>query len=98
MCIIVLDFDFISDEQDDDLLIDRRDRVINICEIKYSSEEFVIDKTYDQDLRSKISAFRIETETRKSIQLIMITTFGLKNNMYSGIVQNQVTLDDLFLP
>lgn len=81
-----------------DLLIDRRDRVINLCEIKFSIGEFTIDQAYDLALRNKISVFRQETKSRKSLQLIMITTYGLKRNMYSGLVQNQVTLDDLFQP
>ena len=81
-----------------DLLIDRRDRGINLCEIKFSIGEFTIDQAYDLALRNKISVFRQETKSRKSLQLIMITTYGLKRNMYSGLVQNQVTLDDLFQP
>lgn len=79
-----------------DLVIDRRDRVINICEMKYSINEFTIDKAYDRNLRDKMEAFRLETKTRKALHLTMITTFGVRQNMYSGIVQSQVTLDDLF--
>lgn len=81
-----------------DLLIEHRDRIISLCEIKYSTEAFVIDKAVDLALRNKISAFRAQTKTKKTVQLIMITTYGVKRNMYSGIAQNQVTLDDLFQP
>lgn len=80
-----------------DLLIDRRDRVINICEMKFSINEYVIDKAYDENLRNKIEAFRNETKTRKALQVTMITTYGVKKNMYSNRVQSQLTLDDLFL-
>ena len=80
-----------------DLLIDRRDQVINICEIKFSLNEFVIDKDYEQSLRNKIVVFRENTGCRKTIQLSMITTYGLRRNKYSGIVSNEVVLDDLFL-
>ena len=79
-----------------DMLIDRRDRVINICEMKFCSDEFVIDKNYDRELRRKISRFTEVTGTKKSIQLTFITTYGVKKNMYSGIVTNQVELEDLF--
>jgi hypothetical protein len=79
-----------------DLLIDRNDGVINICECKFSNDEFVIDKATDKDLRNKISTFRRETKTRKACHLTMITTYGVKQNSYSANVQSQVTLDDLF--
>lgn len=79
-----------------DLLIDRRDRVISICEIKYSLNEFVIDKAYDMNLRNKIEAFRIATNCKKSMQLVLVTTYGVKQGKYSGIVNAEVTLDDLF--
>lgn len=79
-----------------DLLIDRRDRIINICEIKYSINQFTIDKNIDQELRNKIGVFKSITKTNKAINLVMITTFGIAKNKYSSIVQNEVTLDDLF--
>ena len=79
-----------------DLLIERRDRVINICEMKFSINEYAIDKRYDMDLRNKIESFRRLTDCRSSLQTTMITTYGVKQGKYSGIVQSQVTLDDLF--
>ena len=79
-----------------DLLIDRRDQVINICEAKFSINEFQIDKDYDQRLRNKIAVFRQETRCKKTLQLTMITTFGVRKNKYSSIVTSEVLLDDLF--
>ena len=79
-----------------DLLIDRRDKAINICEAKFYSGEFVIDKEYSLNLRNKISAFKNATKTRKAIVPTMITTFGIKRNNYSGIIQQEAVLDDLF--
>lgn len=79
-----------------DLLIERRDRVINLCEMKFSVNEYVVDKTYDANLRNKLETFRRMTNNRKSLQITMITTYGVKPNMYSNIIQSQVTLDDLF--
>jgi AAA+ ATPase superfamily predicted ATPase len=79
-----------------DLLIERKDQVINLCEMKYSTGEFSIDKSYNQKLRNKISAFRDETNTRKAIHLTMVTTYGVKQNEYAGMIQNEVVMDDLF--
>ncbi len=79
-----------------DLLIDRRDHVINLCEIKFSTEEYVISKNTDMELRNKIAAFISATRTRKTIQTTMITTYGVKQNMYSNLINTQVVLDDLF--
>lgn len=81
-----------------DLLIDRRDNTINICEIKFSMTYFTIDREYEEKLKSKIDSFIKVMPRTKSIQLTMITTYGVKKNMYSGIVQNEVILDDLFTP
>ena len=80
-----------------DLLIDRRDRVINLCEIKYSLSPFTIDKDYDIALRNKVETFRQATHTNKALHLTLIATYGLKNNAYSSIIQSVVTLDDLFV-
>ncbi len=79
-----------------DLLIDRQDKVITICEMKFSSDEFVIDKEYDKSLRRKMETFRLVSGTKKGVGLAMITTYGVKKNMYSDIVSRQVILDDLF--
>ena len=85
-----------SDGAQVDLLIDRKDQVINLCEMKYSLSEYAIDAEYEQKLRNKKSAFIDATNTRKAVHLTMVTTFGIKANAHSGIVQNEVKLDDLF--
>lgn len=79
-----------------DLLIDRKDQIINICEIKYSQEEFEITSEYEERLRSRASVFKKVTNTKKALHHTFITTYGVKQNKYSGIVQNEVTMDDLF--
>ena len=79
-----------------DLLIDRNDSLINLCEMKYSMYPFTIDKKYPEILRNKIGSFREETKTRKSIFLTMVTTFGIKQNEYAGMVQNELKMSDLF--
>ena len=85
-----------SDGAQIDLLIDRNDQVINLCEMKYSLSEYAIDAEYEQKLRNKKSAFIDATNTRKAVHLTMVTTFGIKTNAHSGIVQNEITLEDLF--
>ena len=79
-----------------DMVLDRRDMSINICEMKFSMNEFEIDKDYNMNLRNKIEAFRLATNTQKTLALTMVTTFGVKKNKYGGIVNSQVVLDDLF--
>jgi AAA+ ATPase superfamily predicted ATPase len=80
-----------------DLLIDRRDGVINLCEMKYSLNPFTISMKYDQELQQKRMALLGETGTRKAIHITMVTTYGLTEKGYRASVQSQVTLDDLFL-
>ena len=80
-----------------DLVIDRRDRVINLCEIKFSQKVFSINKAFAENLKNKMAAFRTETKTTKSLFLTFITSFGLKENKYSSrLVQNELKMDDLF--
>ena len=79
-----------------DLIIDRRDRFINICEAKFYGGEFIIQKDYSMNLRNKVEAFRSATKTKKTLVPTMITSFGVKRNMYSSYIQQQVVLDDLF--
>ena len=79
-----------------DLLIERADRVVNVCEIKYSRDEFVIDKEYDRKLRNKVGTFCGVTKTKCAVHIAMITASGLAHNGYWGTVQAEVSLDDLF--
>jgi hypothetical protein len=80
-----------------DLLIDRKDGVISVCEMKFSNEEFTITKEYAEKLRKKISIFRTESKTKKSLFLTFITTYGVqKNSYFLGLVQNSLTLEELF--
>ena len=79
-----------------DLLIDRRDRVINICEIKHYIQQYEIRQEDDENLRNKIAVFRNKTKTTKTLVLTMITTFGVKKNKYSNSFGKEVVLDDLF--
>ena len=79
-----------------DLIIDRRDRVINLCEIKFTTKEFEISKDYDLNLKNKVELFKESTGTKSTLQLTMITTYGIKRNKYSNYVSKEICLDDLF--
>ena len=78
-----------------DLVIDRRDDVINLCEMKFSKVPFEITKDYAMWLEERKELFRSRTKTRKSLFLTMVCPEGLKQNMYADDIQNVVTLDDL---
>ena len=79
-----------------DMVIERRDRVINLCEIKYSSNPYEIDKAYDMELKNKVDVFRTSTKTQMTIIVTLITTYGVKKNMYSNYIGKEICMDDLF--
>ncbi len=80
-----------------DLLFDRADGVITLCEAKYCADEFAIDKVYARELKSKIDVFEKRTGTKKKILLALVTMHGLKRNTWSqDLVDNVVTVEDLF--
>lgn len=79
-----------------DLIIDRRDQITDICEMKFSLGEYTITKEYADVLTNKINIFRDSEKTKYAIHLVMITSYGLKKNSYSGMIQNEMTLDDFF--
>ena len=80
-----------------DLLIDRQDGCINLCEIKFVNGEFVINKKYATELDQKVRVLKEITKTKKTIFPTMITTYGTrKNDHYTGRVQAEVKMEDLF--
>jgi AAA+ ATPase superfamily predicted ATPase len=80
-----------------DLLIDRNDHVINLFEIKFYNAPFALSNDEAKALREKVALFQAYTYTKKQVFLSMITTFGLLPNAHSlGLVQQELTLEDLF--
>ncbi len=81
-----------------DMVINRADRVVNLCEIKFYTEDFTLNKQYDRELRHKITVLSDTIHKRlkfsPNIQLTLITTFGLKKNEYSSRFQKVITIDD----
>lgn len=81
-----------------DLLFDRNDESITLCEIKYTDEPFVIDKAYAEQIKRKMAVFQNVTRTKKQLFFAMIVSSGLKKTIYSEeLISHTVTLDDLFL-
>ena len=79
-----------------DLVIERADHVVNLCEMKFASGEYEIKSDEAENLREKIESFKNATRTRSACHLTFVTTYGVKRNANSGLVQSEVTLDDLF--
>ena len=79
-----------------DLLIVRKDQVINVCEMKYADSDYVVNAAFDKDIRRKISDFSIVTGTKYAIHPTLVTTYGVVENAYSGELQAIVTGEDLF--
>lgn len=79
-----------------DMLIDRADGVITICEMKYSKTPYAITAKYQENLLNKTHRFNEVTATTKAVQIIMVTANGLKHNQYSNVIQNELVIDDLF--
>lgn len=80
-----------------DLVIDRSDQSINLCEIKYSQTPFTINKQYANELLNKEQIFRMETGTKKALFTTLITPFGVVENDYkTGYVHAEIVLDDMF--
>lgn len=79
-----------------DLLIDRRDRVIKVCEIKFAEGPYKINKAHYDKLQDKLRIFREVNRTRKALFLTMITAYGLVSNEYASNIQVSLTMDALF--
>ena len=79
-----------------DIIIERADKIINICEVKYCQGEYNLDKDEYERIKKRKNAFIQETGLRHVPWLTMITTEGVARGKYSEMIQTQVTLDDLF--
>lgn len=79
-----------------DLLIDRSDNVINICEMKYCKSKYALGADEIEKMQHRVDTFVSETCTRKSINLTMVTSYGLTADSDTSSIQIQVTMDDLF--
>lgn len=80
-----------------DLIIQRKDNIVNLCEMKFYSDEFVVDSAYYRKMFSRQNMLYDVLPKKMSIKSVLITTFGIKRNEYSSIFQSVITLEDLFL-
>jgi len=81
-----------------DLLIDRADNVITLCELKFSSNNYVLTKKEIDLLRKRKANFQAETHTKKALFIVMITPYGVDNlSKYDDLIQHQITAEELFL-
>jgi len=80
-----------------DLLIDRADHTITVCEMKFSLKPFIINKGYADELKQKMELFRANADPRKSLLLTLITTYGVTENEYKEkLMDSELDMDDLF--
>ena len=79
-----------------DLIIDRSDKSIDLCEMKYCNGAYELKKDYVEWMRERRNLFRDVTGTNKSIRLTLVSAGGIKQNKYSSSIQGKVILDDLF--
>jgi len=80
-----------------DLLIDRNDHVINLCELKFHNQNFILSKKYADELRLKMASFKAASKTKKQLFLTFLTTFPIAPNKHrTGLIDNELTMDILF--
>ena len=79
-----------------DLIIYRKDGVINICEMKFTNKEYMLDKKEAEKIQNRMDKFQNETGAKEAIHITLICGNGYKQNEYSGIAQNVIVGDDLF--
>ena len=79
-----------------DLVIERADRIVNLCEMKFTQKPYVVTKGYDEKLRFRAALFSEVTKMRLSPHITMITPYGVSRSSYLSAFQSEVTLRDLF--
>ena len=85
-----------------DMIIERADRIIHLCEMKFSTDRYVstdryaITDNYEMILRERMGLFRMATKTRKTLVITFVTTYGVVDGKHKSIVHSEVTMDDLF--
>lgn len=80
-----------------DLVIDRGDYVINVCEMKFAKGRFAVSQDYAEAVRNRIQLFRDKTGTTKATLCTFVTTFGTSDGMHNGVIDNEVVAEELFV-
>ena len=81
-----------------DMLIDRADNIINLCEMKFASKEYALTAKDISNINNKVASFVESGKVKKAIHVTMVTTYGLEHNEHWGEIQSEVNLEDLFEP
>lgn len=79
-----------------DLIIERADRIIHLCEIKFSTDLYGLTDSYEMKLRERMGLFRMATKNKKALVITFVTTYGVVNGKHKSIVHSEVKMDDLF--
>ena len=79
-----------------DMIIERADRIIHLCEMRFSTDRYAITDNYEMKLRERMGLFRMATKTRKTLVITFVTTYGVVDGKHKSIVHSEVTMDDLF--
>ena len=80
-----------------DLVIKRADRIVHLCEMKFSKSEYRITDAYEQLLRQRIELFQSSTKTKLSLVITFVTTYGVADGLHHSIVHSEVTMSQLFI-
>ena len=81
-----------------DLLLERADNVISLCEMKFAEDDYSISSAEGENLRRRRTRFIEETGTKDAVQYVLVTTYGLSQGKHSHLIQRTITMDKLFLP
>lgn len=79
-----------------DMIIERADRILHLCEMKFSRNEYTITKQYEDALRKRVAIFQNRTETKYALLNTFVTTYGVLDGVHKSIVDAEITMDDLF--
>jgi len=91
-----LNFSWNNQQAQVDLVIDRKDNVVMLCEIKFYNDIFYFDEAYAQKIRKKENEFKRETNTKKAVHTIMLSTYGITGAQALGLVSKSLKMDVLF--
>lgn len=78
------------------MIIERADRIVHLCEMKFSTDLYVISADYEARLRERMSLFRLATKNKKTLVHTFVTTYGVAGGKHKSIVHSEVTMEQLF--
>jgi hypothetical protein len=80
-----------------DMIIDRTDQTVNLCEMKFYNQELTLTKDVAEELRRKLSVFQTVTKTKNHVFITLVTTYGIHQGIHSiGLIGQSLTIQSLF--